>query len=100
MTQQKDVWQEFPPPTDLTLRDWFAGQFLAGMVRDITDAHRRQKSPTRRQKVAYDLADAMLGARSMTTEERHTRQQYARSRRLRRGQGSYYKPARDEFPGK
>lgn len=47
----------------MTLRDWFAGQALAGLSvsdRFIRDAD----SNTAQAQWAYDLADAMLAARS------------------------------------
>lgn len=46
----------------MSLRDWFAGQALAGMhARDIFDEG--QATPTQRATLAYIDADAMLAAR-------------------------------------
>ena len=42
-------------PSGLTLRDWFAGQALAGLLREYPWG--------RAAMVAYQLADAMLAAR-------------------------------------
>jgi hypothetical protein len=45
----------------MTLRDYFAGQVLAGVLADPTC----QPSPTELAKIAYGGADAMLAAREV-----------------------------------
>lgn len=40
----------------MTLRDWFAGQALAGLLRDGIDVHGIDDSAY----LAYEMADAML----------------------------------------
>jgi hypothetical protein len=45
----------------MTLRDWFAGQALAGLLADPD----RNGSDNQYAKVAYSLADAMLAAREV-----------------------------------
>ena len=66
-------WEELLP--GMTIRDYFAGQALAGMVAggvDFLDAvsARSLKSGQSQEEVvalaAYDLADAMLAAREAT----------------------------------
>ena len=47
----------------MTLRDWFAGQALAGMIRAN---HRLEFQPTDDATWAYQIADAMLAARGKT----------------------------------
>ena len=44
----------------MRLRDWFAGQALAGMIADQSI----RDSPEGFARVAYDIADAMLEART------------------------------------
>lgn len=56
----------------MTLRDWFAGQALTGVLKQVTDECERRQSwpPDWRNGVAsdcYSIADAMLEAR----KERH-----------------------------
>ena len=46
--------------TGMTLRDWFAGQALAGLV---TLESRLDKEPAEDAALAYRIADAMLAAR-------------------------------------
>ncbi len=43
----------------MTLRDWFAGQALAGMLTNPDDLHGAADAA----KIAYAMADAMLEAR-------------------------------------
>jgi len=43
----------FPPIRDMTLRDWFAGQAMAGMRPD-------QYDPSESVSWAYEIADEML----------------------------------------
>jgi hypothetical protein len=45
----------------MTLRDWFAGQALAGLLADPD----RNGSDSQYAKVAYSLADAMLATREV-----------------------------------
>jgi hypothetical protein len=45
----------------MTLRDWFAGQALAGLLRDGIDVHGIDDSAY----LAYEMADAMLKAREV-----------------------------------
>ena len=46
------------PGSGMTLRDWFAGQALAGFLARSNDG-----SPSETALDAYDMADAMLAAR-------------------------------------
>jgi hypothetical protein len=48
-------------PDGMTLRDWFAGQALAGLLRDGIDVHGIDDSAY----LAYEMADAMLKARGV-----------------------------------
>jgi hypothetical protein len=47
-------------PQGMSLRDWFAGQALAGMLAD----HERNGYPKDYAKNAYLFADAMIAARN------------------------------------
>ena len=47
----------FPGGTGMSLREWFAGQALAGIAESYWDA------PDLAAKKAYELADAMLAER-------------------------------------
>jgi hypothetical protein len=47
----------------MTLRDWFAGQALAGMTASPKGKFPEQLSDEQAAKDAYELADAMLAAR-------------------------------------
>ena len=51
-------------PTGMTLRDWFAGQTICGLVTDWTS-----QSPQSLASVAYQMADALLIARTHEPEE-------------------------------
>ena len=55
----------FPQPQEdengLTLRDWFAGQALAGVLSNSNMTFERNNEAA---EVAYSVADAMLAARS------------------------------------
>lgn len=72
-TKQNDGGPAFPnhdgcdPEEGMSLRDWFAGQVLTGLVvaRCITtdDQDRLSEERGRKAKSAYALADAMLKAR-------------------------------------
>jgi hypothetical protein len=54
-------------PTGMTLRDWFAGQALMGLVAfDRLDAAGDNK-PEHFARWSYAIADAMLAAREPTT---------------------------------
>jgi hypothetical protein len=46
--------------TGMTLRDWFAGQALSGLLAD----HTRDDYPDQFAKLAYNFADAMLAERA------------------------------------
>lgn len=51
-----DIYSE----VGMSLRDWFAGQALAGDIAGITNT----ADPKRMASVAYEMADAMLAERS------------------------------------
>lgn len=53
---------EYFAPTGMSLRDWFAGQALAGIG---LAAMQKYQYPESWAKQAYDLADAMLKAREV-----------------------------------
>ena len=55
--------------SDATLRDWFAGQALNGMVSN--PHNEREVTFARMAKDAYIFADAMLEARNQPTENPH-----------------------------
>lgn len=52
-----------PPSLGMTLRDWFAGQLLAGLINQ-PDWWTRKKNGHAFAVEAYELADSMLEARS------------------------------------
>ncbi|MDI3492000.1 MAG: hypothetical protein PWP11_3277 [Thauera sp.] len=52
-----ETWDSFQD--GMTLRDWFAGQALAGMMADLS----RDAYPYEIAKIAYDTAEAMLAER-------------------------------------
>lgn len=64
----EDGGPAFPVPDEgqgwgaagMTLRDWFAGQALAGMLADPNVPGK----PRQTSEAAYELADAMLAARA------------------------------------
>lgn len=76
-TARKDGGPAFPTITStengspftrdrgMSLRDWFAGQALAGMLEDIYHQYRTNHGPPTVQlaSVAYAIADAMLAER-------------------------------------
>ena len=47
----------------MSLRDWFAGQALAG---DVAASHNQRPDPKTAAQFAYDCADAMLAQREPT----------------------------------
>lgn len=47
----------------LTLRDWFAGQALVGMLAQVENATRQAITPDAAANAAYHMADAMLARR-------------------------------------
>lgn len=55
-----EVWATHPDFHGMTLRDWFAGQALAG----FTVATNSTIEPEKYAAACYSLADAMLAARS------------------------------------
>ena len=69
MMTQKDNGGSAFPVSDLSgnwgmsLRDWFAGQALAGMMADIASVN-ELPGPDAAAKLAYTMADAMLAARA------------------------------------
>jgi hypothetical protein len=68
MSKKQDGGPAFPAEhglskSGMSLRDWFAGQALVGLAREISDditVHRRNGIASD----AYELADAMLAERS------------------------------------
>ena len=79
MTQRGGYWPAFPRPasqvnhllvdwdvdpgdTGMSLRDWFAGQALAGLATKLPD-NARTSSFLHLAEAAYDAADAMLEVR-------------------------------------
>lgn len=58
----------FPDP-GMTLRDWFAGQAMAGMGRPTHYLGKRETDESLRTyaQQAYQIADAMLAAREATS---------------------------------
>ena len=71
MSERKDGGPAFPVPDDasdmpgMSLRDWFAGQVLGGVIA-ATKSDTREPNETHEQmfaRRAYALADALLAAR-------------------------------------
>jgi hypothetical protein len=67
-TYPKEVgyWEPTNPASGMTLRDWFAGQALAGVI-DVCRHDTVSIGETRYgmfASKAYDIADAMLAARA------------------------------------
>ena len=52
----------------MSLRDWFAGQMLAGMAAYAADS--RIPTPADRASACYLFADAMLAARALREKDR------------------------------
>lgn len=52
----------------MTLRDWFAGQALSGMLASVADDKAFRLAFTHAAPAAYRIADAMLAARSKGEE--------------------------------
>jgi len=57
------AWQ-LPPAEGMTLRDWFAGQALAGLSTGAAFTVPNEAESAEAAQVAYRLADAMLAERS------------------------------------
>ena len=59
-TYSTELKREFPaPPESISLRDWFAGQALAGFLGHPEDTGKSDIAA----KYAYEIADAMLAQR-------------------------------------
>ena len=54
-----------PPQLGMTLRDWFAGQALAGISSTLAHEYEDRDLAERYAADAYELADAMLKAREV-----------------------------------
>jgi hypothetical protein len=71
MSNTKDGGQAFPhrwnEPNGMSLRDWFAGQALAGMFRHDGWINTIDDDQIEVAKRSYKIADAMLAARSNST---------------------------------
>jgi hypothetical protein len=61
--QQPTAWYFEPPIPQMTLRDWFAGQALAGFAADPNVATRSTENRHNLAIACYQLADAMMKAR-------------------------------------
>jgi len=62
-----ESWHSYPdrmaqPPSGMSLRDWFAGQALAGL---LTQPAEIEFGPGHFAKASYKMADAMLAAREV-----------------------------------
>ena len=53
----------------MSLRDWFAGQALIGIMRGKTGMYENRFNPNDDAKWCYELADAMLAARAKQEEQ-------------------------------
>ena len=60
-----DGGQAFPQlnSTGMTLRDWFAGQALAGNLQTIKSMEPTTDDPDAIERLAYAIADAMIDVR-------------------------------------
>lgn len=56
----------YEPAPGMTLRDWFAGQALPGMISAAMQSSARETPWTMVAAVSYAIADAMLAARETT----------------------------------
>lgn len=73
MDKRNDGGSAFPPPVPewtpenkgMSLRDWFAGQALSGVIRMCAGDTRREGETIDEYfaRAAYEIADAMLEAR-------------------------------------
>ncbi len=59
------VWHQYQASVGMTLRDWFAGQALVGI---LADGAMVRKPPSDIAKMAYVFADAMLAEREKGTQ--------------------------------
>lgn len=80
MSNEADGGQAFPIPLaadavsgmlhagepGMTLRDWFAGQVLAGLCREYAHGINKNERTMNVEKMAYGLADAMLKERALS----------------------------------
>lgn len=62
MVQFMDKFPPINPDDNTSLRDWFAGMALSGLLADSAV----KDTPQKIAEVSYVLADAMLAARSRT----------------------------------
>lgn len=67
MMSKKDGGPAFPstlqPTSGMTLRDWFAGQALAGLVADPNTRGWETENMPGKAEFCYELADAMIKER-------------------------------------
>jgi hypothetical protein len=57
-------WKDVPPQGGMSLRDWFAGMALQGILSNAWIAERFGAAEATRAKDAYAFADAMLEERN------------------------------------
>jgi len=62
----QDIWANHPDFHGMTLRDWFAGQALAGLMANANMPFAPDYAEVEPEQIgaaAYDIAEAMLAAR-------------------------------------